>query len=291
MMRRRAFLSLLTGAAACPLAARAQQPAMPVIGYLGSGSQGPLRHQVAAFHQGLNENGFAGRRNVTIEYRWAEGQYNRLPELAADLVRRQGAVIAAIGGVQTALAAKAAASSIPIVFANGSDPVVFGLVASLNRPGGNMTGVSFLTDGLEAKRLGLLRELVPQAVVLAALVNPNFPNFDTQSKELNAAARMLGVQFHIVNAGQDSDFDIAFTTLGQIRAGGLVVAADPFFNSRREQIVALAIRQRFRRCTNDANLPKPAVWRAMEPAWPMHTIRLAPTPGVFSRARSRPTCQ
>jgi putative ABC transport system substrate-binding protein len=239
-MRRREFITLLGCAGvACPLAAHAQQPAMPVIGFLHSGSASPPH---AAFHRGLNETGYVDGRSVRIDYRYAGGDYDGLPAVAADLVRRQVAVLAASGGVHTALAAKAATATIPIVFANGSDPVKFGLVASLNRPGGNATGVSFFTAQLEGKRLGLLRELVPQATAIAALVNPANANADNQSKELKEAARTLGLQLHVLNAGSEREIETAFATLTQIRAGALAVASDPFLFARRQQLIALAAR-------------------------------------------------
>ncbi len=190
----------------------------------------------------MNETGYVENRNVTISYNWAQGQYDRLPAMAADLVRRRAALIAALGGVQGALAAKAATSTIPIVFAHGADPIEFGVVPRLNRPGGNITGVYFLTTALEAKRLGLLRELVPRAAVFAALVNPTNPFAEGQSKELNEAARGLGLTLQIVHVGRESDFETAFATLRQMRADALVVAADPYFNSRRAQLVVLAAR-------------------------------------------------
>jgi putative ABC transport system substrate-binding protein len=238
-MRRREFITLLGGAAAWPLTARAQQPTLPVIGFLHSGSASPAH---AAFHGSLNETGYVDGRSVRIDYRYAGGDYDRLPALAADLVRRQVAVLAASGGVHTALAAKAATATIPIVFANGSDPVKFGLVASLNRPGGNVTGVSFFTAQLEGKRLGLLRELVPQATAIAALVNPANANADNQSKELKEAARTLGLQLHVLNAGSEREIETAFATLAQIRAGALAVASDPFLFARRQQLIVLAAR-------------------------------------------------
>jgi putative ABC transport system substrate-binding protein len=243
MSSRREFITLLGGAAAWPLAARAQQPAMPVVGVLSSRSPGESSLLVAAFRRGLSETGYVERQNVHISFRWADGQYNRLPALAAELVKSQVAVIAAIGGDVSTLAAKAATSTIPIVFAGGSDAVKLGLVASLNRPGGNVTGANLITDALGAKRLQLLRELVPTAVVIAMLINPDNPNSEPDAKDIQAAALAIGQQFEIVRASDARDFETAFTTIVQRdRAGALLVHPDPLFTRGREQIVALAAR-------------------------------------------------
>jgi putative ABC transport system substrate-binding protein len=241
-MRRREFITLLGGAVTWPLAARAQQPAMPMIGFLNGASPVPFAFFVAAFRQGLGEAGYVEGRNVAVEYRWGEGQNDRLPALAADLVGRQVAVIAATGGNAAALAAKTATTKIPIVFSGGGDPVRLGLVASLSRPGGNATGVNMFTSALEPKRLGLLRELVPSAALIAVLVNPNSPNFETQLKDLQEAARAAGQQIHILHASSEGELDTAFVTLTQLQAEAALIGSDPFFNSRRDHIVALAAR-------------------------------------------------
>ena len=241
-MKRREFITLLTGAAAWPLAARAQQPAMPVIGFLNSVSAGPFRQFVDAFRRGLNETGFVEGQNVMIDYRWAEGQYDRLPELATDLVRRNVAVIAATGGAASGLAAKAATVTTPIVFIHAVDPVKLGFVASLNRPGGNATGIYLFTAALEPKKLELLHELVPKAVVIGVLVNPRNPNVESVSTGLQTAARTLGLQTYVVNADTQREVGAAFATFVEQRIGALVVAADPFFNSQRAELVALAAR-------------------------------------------------
>jgi putative ABC transport system substrate-binding protein len=240
-MKRRQFITLLGSAAvAWPLAARGQQP-MPVIGFMNPGSPGPLRQQVAAFRNGLKEVGFVEGQNVAVDYRFAEGHFDRLPALAADLVSRQVAVLVASGN-QGAFAAKQATATIPIVFTVGDDPVATGLVASLNRPGGNLTGVSLLATGLEAKRLGLLHELVPRATTIAALVNANYPPAETQLRDLQKAAPSLDVQLFIVRAGAESDFNTAFSTIVQQRAGALQVCSSPLFNARRQHLVLLAAR-------------------------------------------------
>jgi ABC-type uncharacterized transport system substrate-binding protein len=243
-MKRRAFITLLGGtAAAWPLAARAQQPAIPVIGFLSSASRDFDKvYRLAPFQQGLSETGYTEGRNVVIEYRGAEHQLDRLPALAADLAHRQVSVIAAGGSPVSALAAKAATTTIPIVFTNAADPVGIGLVASLNRPGGNITGVTQLGAELGAKRLGLLRELVPSATSVAVLVNPARPGVDAQVAQAQDAARALGLQVHILKASSERDFDAIFLTLVQLRAGALVISADALFNDQRDQIVALARR-------------------------------------------------
>jgi putative ABC transport system substrate-binding protein len=240
---RRKFLATLGGAAvAWPLMARAQQPAMPVIGFLSGASPDPFAHLVAAFRQGLQETGYTEGTNVTIEYRWAEGQYDRLPSLAADLVSRSVAVIAATGGSVAARAAQAATATIPIVFSSGADPVKVGLVASLSRPGGNVTGVHVFIGALDPKKLGLLRELAPQATLVGVLLNPKVEDFQIRLADLQEAARAVGQQIHILSASTEGELDTAFATLSQIRAGALVASGDAFFNSRRDQIVALAAR-------------------------------------------------
>jgi ABC-type uncharacterized transport system substrate-binding protein len=242
-MRRREFITLLAGATTTwPLAARAQQPAMPVIGFLSSVSPEQFVRMVAAFRQGLNETGYVEGQNVAIEFRWAEGQYDRLPAMAANLLERQVALIVASGGDTPALAAKAATSTIPIVFTGSDFPVKIGLVASLNRPGGNITGMSLFTSELEAKKFGLLRELVPKAHLIAMLVNPNNPSAESDTRDVQVAASAVGQQIHILRASNERDIDAAFTTLVQQGTDALLVAHDPFFLSRRDQIVALAAR-------------------------------------------------
>lgn len=241
-MQRREFITLLGSAAAgWPLAVRAQQPPTPVIGFLNQGSAKPSAYLAAAFRQGLTEMGYVENQNVAIEYRWAEGQYNRLPTLAADLISRQVALIAA-AFLPAALAAKAATSTIPICFVTGADPVKRGLVASFNRPGGNMTGVTFFSALIGAKRLGLLRELVPTASTIALLVNSTNPNAETVSRDLQLAARSLGTQILILTASTESEIDRHFATIDQKGVGALIVGPDAFFDSRRDQIVTLVAR-------------------------------------------------
>jgi putative ABC transport system substrate-binding protein len=255
-MNRRDFITLLGGAAGTwLLAARAQQPAIPVIGFLNSqrasdwvpslsatSGGGGGRTALAAFLQGLAEAGYREGENVRIEYRWADVQYERLPELASDLVRRQVAVIAATGGPQSALAAKAITTTIPIVFTIGGDPVRLGLVASLNRPGGNVTGATFLNTELGPKQLELLHELVPTASIMALLVNPTNPNSANAETNLQAAAHTLGLQLHVLHAGAEGEFDTVFKKLAELRAGGLVVGPDAFFSSRSAQLASLTLR-------------------------------------------------
>jgi putative ABC transport system substrate-binding protein len=238
-MKRRAFIALIGGAAAWPMAARAQRPGkLPTIGFLSGASPGPYAPFVSAFHNGLKEAGYVEGQNVAIEYRWAEGQYDRLPALAVELVRQHVTVMIATT-TPAALAAKAATTTIPIVFNVGADPVAVGLVASLNQPVGNATGVNNYINVLGAKRLELLRELVPSATVIGVLVNPNFPDTGSQLKDVMEAARVIGQQVHVVNASSEADFNDAFATFVQLKAGALFVSADTLFTSRRDQLVRL----------------------------------------------------
>jgi putative ABC transport system substrate-binding protein len=244
-MKRREFISLLGGAAVVwPRVARAQQPAMPVIGFLHSGAPGPLAAQVAAFNQGLNETGYVAGQNVMIEYRWAEGQYDRLPALAADLVGRKVSVIAPAGGIPPALAAKAATTTIPIVFLMGSDPLKAGVVTSINRPEGNVTGVSFLINSMGTKRLELLSQIAPRASTIGILVNPTNPDAEIETRDAQAAAQAVGRKLLVVKASSENDFESAFATLAEQGAGAFTIGGDPFFDSRRDQIIALAAHHR-----------------------------------------------
>jgi putative tryptophan/tyrosine transport system substrate-binding protein len=238
-MRRREFITLIGGAAAWPLSARAQQPAMPVIGVLNATSPSPFAPLMDAFRQGLSEVGYVEGQNLAIEYRWAEGHYDRLPALAADLVGRKVDLIMA-STPPSALTAKSATSTIPIIFRSGADPVADGLVASLARPGGNLTGVSFAADELTAKRLELLSELIPRAGVIALLMNPNNATAERVIRDVQEAARTKGLQLHVLKASSESEIDSAFASLVQLHVDALVVGADPFLSSRRDKLVALA---------------------------------------------------
>jgi putative tryptophan/tyrosine transport system substrate-binding protein len=240
-MRRRQFIALLGGAAvAWPLAGRAQQPAMPVVGFLNTGTHQGYAPMVASFRQGLKETGFVEGANVAIEYRWADGQYDRVPAMVAELVRLQVAVI--VANTPGNVAAKAATTTVPIVFTIAADPVEMGLVASLSRPGGNLTGVTSSSVEVMPKRLELAHELLPSATIIAVLVNPTNAAVETQLRDLQAAARTLGLQLHVLHASNERDFDAVFATLAQLRAGGLMIGSDAFFNSRSEHLAALALR-------------------------------------------------
>jgi putative tryptophan/tyrosine transport system substrate-binding protein len=240
-VRRRTFISLLGGAAAWPLAAHAQQP-MPVVGFLSARSPPEAAGVLGAFRQGLGEAGYFEGKNVTIEYRWAEGQYDRLPELAAELVRRQVAVIAATGGEPSPLAAKAATATIPIVFTIGGDPVETGLVTSLNRPGGNLTGTTIMVVEMGPKRLELIRELVPMASAFTLLINPSFPTGLSEARGVQDAARSLGLWVNVLSADTEAEIETAFTKVLQQRVGALMVGTDPFLLGQRDQLAALAAR-------------------------------------------------
>ena len=245
-MRRREFITGIGAAITSSLGARAhaQQPAVPVIGFINSASPNAMAPYVATFLQGLKDFGYVEGQNLAIEYRWAEGQYDRLPALAAELVRRPVFVIVATGGTVSARAVKAATATIPIVFTTAEEPVAAGLVASLNRPGGNLTGVTFIGAMLRAKNLELLHELVPAAAVVGVLVNPNNPNTETQLRDLQEAASKLGKKIYVLNAGTEGDIDTAFATLVQQHVGALIVGTDPVFTGRRDQLVALAARHK-----------------------------------------------
>jgi putative ABC transport system substrate-binding protein len=238
-LKRREVITLLGSTAAWPLAARAQRTAMPVIGYLSSGASGS--YALPEFHQGLGQVGFAEGRNVLIEYSWADGQYDRLPALAAELVRRQVTVIAAVAG-PSALAAKAATTAIPIVFSTALDPIDFGLGGTLSHPGGNVTGVTSLSLGVGPKRLELLHEMLPTAAVIALLLNPTAANAEVQVRDMQASARSLGIQLQVLRASLERDFDAAFAKLAELRAAGLVIGQDVFFGSRIKQLAALTVR-------------------------------------------------
>jgi putative tryptophan/tyrosine transport system substrate-binding protein len=244
-MRRREFVTLLGGAAAAwPLVARAQQPAMPAIGFLSSRSPEDSAHLVAAFRRGLAEGAFVEGQNVAIEFRWARGQYDLLPAMAADLVSRRVNVLTTAGGEPSALAAKRATSTIPIVFGLGSDPISIGLVESWNRPGGNATGVTLLTRLMEPKRLGLLRDLVPGVPLIGVLLNPSFPSTERQLQDIEEAARSIDQRIVVAKASTDAELDAAFAALFKEGVGALLVCADPYFDTRRDRIVGFAQRQR-----------------------------------------------
>ncbi len=241
-MRRRDFIKLIGGAAALPLAAQAQQPAAPVIGFLGGGSPNSDANRVRAFRQGLSETGFVEGKNIEIDYRWAEGQYEWFPRLAADLVHRRVNVIAALGGAPSAQAAKAATTSVPIVFATAVNPVEVGLVESLNRRGGNLTGVTILSVELEPKLLQLAHELVPTATIMALLINPTSPFADILSRDGRAAARALGLQLHVLQASTEREFETAFATSVELRAGALLISPDVLFTNGSDKLASLMLR-------------------------------------------------
>ena len=244
-MRRREFITLLGGAVATwPLAARAQHVPVPLIGFMSSRSSAESAYLVAAFRKGLNEEGYIEGRNVAIEFRWANGRYDQLPALATDLVKQRIALLAALGGEPSALAAKAATSAIPIVFTIGGDPMKIGLVASMNRPGGNATGVSLLAIEPEAKRLAMLHELVPKAALIAVLINPSFGDFESRARELSTAARILGRRIEYYRATTDAELELAFGRIAQEHAAALLPAGDAFFDTRRERIIAFATQSR-----------------------------------------------
>jgi putative tryptophan/tyrosine transport system substrate-binding protein len=243
-MRRREFITLLGGAAACPFAAGAQQPAVPVIGFMSGRSPDDSVHLVAAFREGLGEAGFVEGQNVAIEYRWALGHYDRLAALAAELVSRRVAVLAALGGELSALAGKQATSTIPIVAGIGGDPVRIGLVESISRPGGNVTGYTVLSSSMEPKRLGMLRDLLPGVALIGVLLNPNFPPSTGQLQELESAARRTGQQLFVLKASNDSELSAGLGSLVQQRVGALLVCADPYFDTQRDRIIAFAAQNR-----------------------------------------------
>jgi len=241
-VRRRDFIALVGGVVAWPVRVLAQRQAMPVIGFLSSRSALESADVVAAFHRGLTASGWAAGRAPTVEYRWADGQYDQLPALAAELVRRPVSVLVAVGGEPSALAAKGATSTIPIVFTVGGDPVKIGLVSSLSRPGGNATGISLLTTAPEAKRFGIVRELMPSAALVGVLINPNYQEAEGQSHDLREAAGKLGQQIHIMNARTEGEIDTAFATFKRLQVNALLLSSDPFFVSRRSRLIALAAR-------------------------------------------------
>ena len=241
-MRRRDFIAALGGAAALPLAARAQQATLPKVGFMSGRSLGDSVKEVGAFHAGLAEAGYVDGKNIAVEFRWADGQYDRLRALAEELVARQVSVIAAVGGGASGLAAKSVTSSVPVVFATGGDAVKIGLVGSLNRPGGNVTGINVIFGALGPKRLGLLHELIPAATTVAMLVNPDYPSAPIEVKDVENAGRSLGLRIHLSNARTDAEIASAFDSFAAQNADGLLVADDPFLQSRRGQLVQLAQR-------------------------------------------------
>jgi putative ABC transport system substrate-binding protein len=254
-MRRRDILTVIGGAAALTLPLRAQPLSVPLIGYIGPESPEPFASRLKAFREGLSESGFAEGRNIAIEYRWAQGQYNRLPALAADLASRKPAVIVAAGGAPAALAAKSATSSITIVFEMGGDPVALGVVDSLSRPGGNLTGVSSLSVEVSRKRLEFMHELLPSATEFAVVANPTSPTADSQLKNLHAAADALGVRLHVLTVSDEREFDAMFSSASQLRAGGLVFTSDPYFAFRSQRLASLATRYGVPAITQSRDFP------------------------------------
>lgn len=254
-MRRRDLLTLISGAAALTLPVRAQSPPLPVIGYLAPESPEPFASRLKAFHDGLAESGFVEGRNVAIEYRWAEGQYNRLPALAADLASRKVAVIVASGGAPAALAAKSATATKTIVFEMGGDPVALKVVDSLSRPGGNLTGVSSLSVEVSRKRLEFMHELLPAAAGFAVVANPTSPTAETQLRNLHTAAAALGLRLHVLSASTEPEFDAVFSSVSQLQVGGLVFTSDPYFAFRSQRLAALAVRYAVPAITQTRDFP------------------------------------
>jgi putative tryptophan/tyrosine transport system substrate-binding protein len=290
-MRRRQFISLIGGAAAWPVTARAQQGPIPVVGFMHSASPGPYEPYLAGFRKGLTERGYVEGRNLTLDYRWAEGHFERLPSLATALVQRGVSVIVAAGGNVSVLAARAATSTIPIVFPGMDDPVKLGIVASFSRPGGNATGVSLFNAVLGAKRLGILRELVPQATVIALLVNPRNPTTEDQVRDLEAAALTAGRRIRVFNAADANEIDIAFAAMREHRVDALVVGADPLFLNQRDRLTVLPARDRLPTIYNQREIPAIGGLISYGVHFPENYRQLVSMLGGFSRARRPPTCQ